>query len=225
VADEPDLREAERLAHLRELREEYTLGGLAESDLDADPLAMLGRWVDDALAAELRDPTAMVLSTVSAEGRPSSRTVLLKGLDSGLVFFTNYSSRKGEDLAGQPWCALLFPWYSLQRQIRVEGRAERVSEEESAAYFSSRPRAAQLGAWASPQSRVVDGRAALDGRYAAMDERFAGDDVPLPPFWGGYRVMPESVELWQGRESRLHDRLRYTAVPTRDGWRVDRLAP
>ena len=224
MAEERDEREAQRLKQLRELREEYTLGGLAEGDLEADPLVMVRGWLDDAVAADLRDPTAMVLSTVSAEGRPSSRTVLLKGLDRGLVFYTNYASRKGEDLAGQPRCALLFPWYSLQRQVRVEGRAERVSEEESAAYFASRPRASQLGAWASPQSRVVADRAALDRKYAEVADRFGGD-VPLPPFWGGYRVLPETVELWQGRVNRMHDRLRYTLVPTRGDWQVERLAP
>ena len=218
-------RDARAAHHLRALREEYTLGGLDEADLDPDPLAMLRRWVHDAVAADLRDATAMVVSTVSAEGRPSSRTVLCKGIDTGLVFYSNYSSRKGEELAGQPWCAVLFPWYQLQRQVRVEGRVEKVSEEESAAYFATRPRASQLGAWASPQSRVVDDRAALDRKYAEVEARFEGREVPLPPFWGGYRVLPERLELWQGRAGRMHDRLRYTAVPTRDAWHVQRLAP
>jgi pyridoxamine 5'-phosphate oxidase len=217
VAQEPD--------RLAALREEYTLGGLTESDLEPDPLAMLRRWLDEASEAGVREPTAMVLATVSAQGRPSSRTVLCKGIDTGLVFFTNYSSRKGEELAGQSWCAALFPWYSLQRQVRVEGRAERLSEDASAAYFASRPRPSQLGAWASPQSRVVEDRAALDRRYAEVEQRFGDGPVPLPPFWGGYRVVPESVELWQGRSHRMHDRLRYTAAPMRDGWHVERLAP
>ncbi len=217
MAQEPD--------RLAALREEYTLGGLSETDLDPDPLVMVRRWLGEAGDAGVREPTAMVLATVSAEGRPSSRTVLCKGIDNGFVFFTNYSSRKGEDLAGQPGCALLFPWYSLQRQVRVEGRAERVSEAESTAYFSSRPRPSQLGAWASPQSRVVEDRADLDRKYAAVEDRFGDGEVPLPPFWGGYRVVPEVVELWQGRTHRMHDRLRYTAAPMTGGWHVERLAP
>ena len=217
MAQEPD--------RLAALREEYTLGGLAESDLDPDPLVMVRRWLDEASDAGVREPTAMVLATVSAQGRPSSRTVLCKGIDTGFVFFSNYSSRKGEELAGEPWCALLFPWYSLQRQVRVEGRAERLSQEASAAYFASRPRSSQLGAWASPQSRVVADRAALDEKYAEVEQRFGDGDVPLPPFWGGYRVVPEAVELWQGRQHRMHDRLRYTAAPMAGGWHVERLAP
>jgi pyridoxamine 5'-phosphate oxidase len=217
VAQEPD--------RLAALREEYTLGGLAESDLEPDPLAMVRRWLGEASDAGVREPTAMVLATVSAQGRPSSRTVLCKGIDTGFVFFSNYSSRKGEELAGEPWCALLFPWYSLQRQVRVEGRAERLSQEASAAYFDSRPRASQLGAWASPQSRVVADRAALDQKYAEVEQRFGDGEVPLPPFWGGYRVVPERVELWQGRSHRMHDRLRYTAAPMAGGWHVERLAP
>jgi pyridoxamine 5'-phosphate oxidase len=216
VAQEPD--------RLAALREEYTLGGLSEADLDPDPLVMVRRWLDDAGEAGVREPTAMVLATVSADGLPSSRTVLCKGIDTGFVFFSNYSSRKGDELAGRPGCALLFPWYSLQRQVRVEGRAERLSEDASAAYFASRPRASQLGAWASPQSRVVEDRAELDRRYAEVEARFGDGDVPLPPFWGGYRVVPEAVELWQGRTHRLHDRLRYTSSEV-GGWVVERLAP
>jgi len=217
VAQEPD--------RLAALREEYTLGGLAESDLDPDPLAMVRRWLDEATDAGVREPTAMVLATVSAQGHPSSRTVLCKGIDRGFVFFSNYSSRKGEELAGQPWCALLFPWFSLQRQVRVEGRAERLSEDASAAYFASRPRSSQIGAWASPQSRVVGDRAALDRKYAEAEQRFGDGEVPLPPYWGGYRVVPDAVELWQGRSHRMHDRLRYSAAPMAGDWHVERLAP
>lgn len=211
---------------LASLREDYTRAGLAEADVDPDPLAMLRRWVDDAVRAGVREPTAMVLATVDATGRPSSRTVLLKGLDErGAVFYTNYASRKAEALAGQPQCALHFGWYDLERQVRVEGRAERLRDEESDAYFASRPRGSQLGAWASPQSKVVPDRARLEERYAEEEARFAGSAVPRPPWWGGYRVVPDRVELWQGRPSRMHDRLRYVWSPTRRGWAVERLAP
>ncbi len=210
---------------LAALRREYAGHGLSSADLTQEPVQLLRRWVADATAAGLHEPNAMVLSTADAHGRPSSRTVLLKGLDErGLVFYTNYSSRKAEDLAARPRCALLFPWHPLQRQVRVEGTAARLTEEESGAYFASRPRPAQLGAWASPQSQVVADRGALDQRYAEVAERFADGDVPLPPFWGGYRVAPESVEFWQGREGRMHDRLRYRPGPGR-GWVVERLAP
>jgi pyridoxamine 5'-phosphate oxidase len=220
--------ETPELDVLAMLREEYTLGGLSEADLDPEPFAMLRRWMQDALAAGLHEPSAMVLSTVSATGHPSSRMVLCKGLtEEGIAFYTNYSSRKGEELAGQSGCSLLFPWHSLQRQARVEGTVSRMREEESDLYFSTRPRASQLGAWASPQSRVVASRAALDERYAEVEARYAGQPVPRPPFWGGYRVTPESFEFWQGRQGRMHDRLRYRRVATRPGrpWLVERLAP
>lgn len=210
---------------LADLRQEYSLDGLTEADLEAEPLDMLRRWVDEAVAAEVDEPNAMVLSTVDATGRPSSRTVLLKGLDEGLLFYTNYSSRKGEELAGQPRCALLFLWLPMQRQVRVEGVASRLTEQESFAYFTSRPRTSQLGAWSSPQSRVVDGRERLDERYAEMAARFGEGEIPLPPFWGGYRVVPDRVEFWQGRKGRMHDRLRYRHAPMTDGWVVERLAP
>ena len=211
---------------LASLREEYTLGGLAEGDLDPDPVVMLQRWLDEAIRAGLYDPTGMVLSTVSATGRPSSRMVLLKGLSvEGLVFFTNYSSRKGEELAGQEACAVVFPWHPLQRQVRVEGVASRLPVEESDAYFASRPRESQLGAVASPQSRVVESRAWLDERYAEVEARFDGKDVPRPAYWGGYLIRPDRFEFWQGRKGRLHDRFRYLWVPTVQRWQVDRLAP
>jgi pyridoxamine 5'-phosphate oxidase len=209
---------------LAALRREYVGHGLSTEDLAAEPVEMLRRWIRDATAAGLHEPNAMVLATTGADGRPSSRMVLLKGLDErGLVFYTNYSSRKAEDLDARPWCALLFPWHPLQRQIRVEGPAARVPEEESAAYFAGRPRPAQLGAWASPQSAVVPSRESLEKRYADAADRFGDGEVPLPPFWGGYRVAPDVVELWQGREGRMHDRLRYRATP--GGWVVERLAP
>ena len=213
---------------LRGLREEYAASGLRESDLAPDPMTMFGLWFSDARAAGLHEPNAMVVSTVSRDGAPSSRTVLLKGLDDGagregFVFYTNHASRKGDDLAADPRCALLFPWHPLERQVRVEGRAERLSREVVAAYFAERPRGSQLGAWASAQSSVVAGREELEAAYAAAEERFAGGEVPVPDGWGGYVVLPEVVELWQGRPSRMHDRLVYRR--SGDGWATERLAP
>lgn len=207
------------------LREEYGRGGLDLPDLADDPIEMFERWMRQSVDAGLHEPNAMVVSTVSADGRPSSRTVLLKGVGpGGFVFFTNQASRKGDELAGNPHCALLFPWHPLERQVRVEGVATALEPAEVEAYFGSRPRGAQLGAWASAQSRPVGSRADLAAAYARVHERF-GDDgpVPVPPTWGGYRVAPEVVEFWQGRPSRMHDRLVYR----RDGerWVVERLAP
>jgi pyridoxamine 5'-phosphate oxidase len=216
---------------LASLREEYTLGGLAEADLDADPVAMLRGWLDEAIKAGLHDPTAMVLSTVSATSRPSSRMVLLKGLAAdGLVFFTNFSSRKGEELAGQPACSVVFPWHPLQRQVRVEGDASRLSDAENDAYFASRPRESQLGAWASPQSKVVASREQLDARYAEAVTRFGEGPITRPPYWGGFRIVPHTFEFWQGRQGRMHDRFRYRHSPTGAAtggaeWLVERLAP
>jgi pyridoxamine 5'-phosphate oxidase len=216
----------ERLA---QLRREYGDAGLDVPDLAEDPVTMFRRWLDD--ASGLHEPNAMVVATVGEDGRPSSRMVLLKGLDErGFVFFTNYGSRKATELERHPQVALLFPWHDVQRQVRVEGVASRVSEAESAAYFATRPRGSQLGAWASPQSQVVASREALDAAYDEVAARFGGVDgnqeVPLPPTWGGYRVEPEVVEFWQGRHGRMHDRLVYrrtsTTPPT---WTVERLAP
>src|SRR5689334_10862775 len=181
---------------LAALRREYGDSGLDHPDLTADPMAMFRRWLHDAVVAGLHEPNAMVVSTVSAEGRPSSRMVLLKGVDEqGLVFYTNYDSRKGAELAGNPHCAVLFPWHDLQRQVRFEGRAERISREESRHYFATRPRASQLGAWASPQSAEVSSREELEQRYAEVEDRFGTADVPLPENWGGYLVVPELVEF------------------------------
>ena len=213
---------------LAELREEYTLGGLDEGDVEPDPVEMLRSWLDAAIHTKLYDPTAMVLSTVSATGRPSSRMVLLKGLShEGLVFYSNYSSRKAEELAGQPHCAVVFPWHPLQRQVRVEGVATRLGDAENDAYFAARPRDSQLGAWASPQSKVVTSREQLDRRYAEVVARFDGGPVPRPPYWGGFRIVPDTFEFWQGRRGRLHDRLRYRWVPTTPErpWHVERLGP
>lgn len=205
-------------------REEYTRGGLAEADLAPDPFAMFERWYVEASAAGVREPNAMVVATTDPDGAPSARFVLLKGFSpDGFVFFTNLSSRKGRALAAEPRIALLFPWHDLERQVRVEGAAVPLSRAEVTAYFSSRPRGSQLGAWASHQSSVVADRAALDAAYAAVQERFADRDVPVPAEWGGYRVTPASIEFWQGRVGRMHDRLVYRR--TADGWATERLAP
>jgi len=209
---------------LSDLRREYSVGGLDESDLAPDPVTMFRTWMHGTLAAGLHEPNAMVLSTVSAEGRPASRIVLLKGLDErGFVFYTNYTSRKGIELEANPACALLFPWHGLERQIRVDGTAVRLTPQENDAYFATRPRASQIGAWASPQSQVVADRGELDGRYGEVSARFGEEDVPTAPDWGGYRVEHASVEFWQGRRGRMHDRLRYRRFP--DGWVTERLAP
>jgi pyridoxamine 5'-phosphate oxidase len=207
------------------LRQDYARGGLDRPDLADDPIAMFGRWMRDAVAAGLHEPNAMVVSTVGADGRPSSRMVLLKGVgEEGLVFYTNHASRKGEELAANPHCSLLFPWHPLERQVRIDGTAEVLDRPRVEAYFRTRPRGAQLGAWASDQSRPVASRAELEASYARVEERYADADVPVPPHWGGYRVVPESIEFWQGQVGRLHDRFRYSRGD--DGrWRATRLGP
>jgi pyridoxamine 5'-phosphate oxidase len=214
---------------LAALRREYGDHGLDVPDLAPDPVSMFRRWMDDTVTAGLHEPNAMVVASVSPEGRPSSRMVLLKGVDErGFVFFTNYESRKAAEIAANPHVSLLFPWHDLQRQVRVEGTASKVSAEESEAYFASRPRESQLGAWASPQSRVVASRSALDERYGGVLAQFAElDEVPVPPHWGGFRVAPYAVEFWQGRKGRMHDRLVYRRVEDdpHAPWTVDRLAP
>lgn len=211
------------------LRREYGNAGLDTSDLEVDPVTMFTRWLEAAVDAGLHEPNAMVLATVSTEGRPSSRVVLLKGLDErGFVFYTSYDSRKSQEIAANPAVSLLFPWHDLQRQVRVEGTAARVAAAENEAYFATRPRASQLGAWASPQSRVVASRSALDERYGGVLAQFADvDDVPVPPFWGGFRVSPDAVEFWQGRSGRLHDRMLYRRAgqDPHAPWAVERLAP
>ena len=209
---------------LASLREEYELGGIGESDLTADPLELFSSWFEIARQAGVTEPNAMVLSTVDATGAPSSRTVLLKGFDErGFVFFTNHESRKGVALADNPRCALLFGWYGLQRQVRIEGTAAIVRRSETEAYFATRPRESQVGAWASAQSREVSSREALDATYDEIQAYYLGQDIPAPPYWGGYRVRPSSIEFWQGRRGRMHDRLVYRRTGQR--WSTHRLAP
>lgn len=207
------------------MRKHYQHEGLVEEQLAADPVAQFTRWFHEADEAGVAEPNAMVLSTADAEGRPSSRTVLLKGYDRrGFVFYTNYGSQKGSELSVNPHAALLFPWVAIARQVLVTGRVEKVGRDETAAYFRTRPHGSQLGAWASEQSSPVSSREVLEQRYAELERRYPeGEGVPVPPFWGGYRVVPERVEFWQGRENRLHDRLRYVAEG--GGWRVERLCP
>ncbi|MFD9126442.1 pyridoxamine 5'-phosphate oxidase [Kitasatospora sp. NPDC059571] len=210
------------------MRKHYQHEGLAEGDLAADPVEQFTRWFHEADEAGVTEPNAMVLSTADAAGRPSARTVLLKGYDRrGFVFYTNYGSRKGAELAVNPQASLLFPWIALARQVVVCGRVEKVGRDETAAYFRTRPHGSQLGAWASEQSSPVAGREILERRYAELAARYPeGEGVPVPPFWGGYRVVPETVEFWQGRENRLHDRLVYLAADGGEGdWRVERLCP
>ncbi len=209
---------------LSELRREYALASLDRGDVGSDPMEQFRRWFDEAQNAGLLEPNAMTLATIGPTGRPSARIVLLKAADPrGFVFFTNYQSRKGSELDATGVAALVFLWKEIERQVCIEGRAERVSADESAAYFRMRPLASRVGAWASPQSSVIADRAWLERSFADAEARFVEGEVPCPPYWGGYRVVPDVVEFWQGRQSRLHDRLRYR----RDGerWIIERLAP
>jgi pyridoxamine 5'-phosphate oxidase len=197
---------------------------MLEGELDPDPLRQFARWFEEALAAGVRFPETMTLATADAAGRPSARMVLLKGADArGFAFYTNRDSRKGRELAQNPRAALVLYWQALGRQVRVEGTVEEVGFDESAAYWATRPRASRVSAWASPQSELVPDRDELEEAAAEIDRDFAGEDVPLPPHWGGYRVVPETIELWEHRDDRLHDRILYTR--TEDGWRMERLAP
>jgi len=207
------------------LRQEYAGMRLDEGDVDTDPVTQFTRWFEQALAAHVPEPNAMTVATATRAGVPSARIVLLKGFDArGFVFYTNYEGRKGQELAENPVAALVFHWVELHRQVRITGAVEKVSRAESDAYFQSRPRGSRLGAWTSKQSSVLDGRAPLEARLAELTVQFGEGDIPLPPFWGGYRVIANAVEFWQGRPSRLHDRLRYARQPD-DTWRIERLSP
>jgi pyridoxamine 5'-phosphate oxidase len=206
-------------------RYEHAAQGLRRSDLDPDPIKQFANWFTAAIEAGIRDVNAMSLATTAQGDKPSVRIVLLKGFDQdGFVFFTNYESEKGKQLQANPHAALAFYWIELDRQIRISGKAEKTSREESQTYFHSRPLGSQLSAWASRQSEVLDGRRVLEARMAQMTERFRGKPVPLPPHWGGYRVKPDTMEFWQGRPNRLHDRFRYTRQAD-GGWLIERLAP
>jgi pyridoxamine 5'-phosphate oxidase len=208
-----------------DLRKEYMQRGLDEGDVDADPFRQFAVWFDEARAASPIEPNAMALATVGADGRPSLRMVLLKGADErGFVFYTNYESRKGRELADTPWAALTFFWPEMERQIRIEGRVEPVSAEESDAYFHSRPVGSQLSASASRQSEVIAGREELEQRVAALSAQYHDQEIPRPENWGGFRVIPDAIEFWQGRASRLHDRLRYRLLASGD-WQIERLSP
>jgi len=206
-------------------RYEHAAHGLRRRDLDPDPIKQFSNWFTAAIEAEIRDVNATSLATAGHDGKPTVRIVLLKGFDSdGFVFFTNYESEKGLQLEANPYAALAFYWIELDRQIRISGRAERTSREESERYFRSRPVGSQLGAWASRQSEVLDARRVLDARMAEMTERYGDKPIPLPPHWGGYRVIPDVIEFWQGRPNRLHDRFRYR-LQSDGSWLIERLAP
>lgn len=209
---------------IADLRRDYARARLDETDVSHDPIVEFARWFADAQSARAEEPNAMVLATATSDGVPSARVVLLKGFDErGFIFFTDYRSRKGAELEENPRAALVLHWTELERQVRITGSVERTSGEESEEYFRSRPLGSRLGAWVSHQSAVIPSRAMLEKGLDDMHQRFAAGDVPLPPHWGGYRVRPETIEFWQGRESRLHDRIRY--VKDADTWRIERLAP
>jgi pyridoxamine 5'-phosphate oxidase len=206
-------------------RHEYIGEGLRRADLDPNPIEQFGNWFAAAVAAGIHDANAMALATATKDGKPSARVVLLKDFDErGFVFYTNYASEKGRQLDENPRAALVFYWMEVERQIRIEGTVEKTSREESERYFRARPAGAQLGAWASRQSEAIDARRVLDARLEEMRQRFAQGAIPLPPNWGGYRLKPESIEFWQGRPNRLHDRFRYS-LQANGSWSIDRLAP
>jgi pyridoxamine 5'-phosphate oxidase len=207
------------------LRLEYRRGRLLESEVDPDPFVTFATWFQEARDAGLYEANAMTLATVGTEGRPSARVVLMRRMDErGFCFFTNYESRKGQDLAANPWAALLFWWGPLERQVRIEGQVEKLSAEESDDYFNSRPKGSRLGAWVSAQSQVIESRHYLEEKLAALEAEYADREPQRPPLWGGYRLVPTEMEFWQGGPNRLHDRLRYVRQ-IEGGWRIERLAP
>lgn len=209
---------------LYNIRRDFSLKTLDEADAISNPIEMLNLWLDNAIEAKALEPTAMTVSTVSTNGRPSSRVVLLKHLtDEGLEFFTNYDSKKGIEIAENGYIAINFIWHELERQVRIEGIASKLSEEQSVAYFNMRPRSTRIGAWASPQSHVIKNREYLDNQVEKYTKAFDNKEIPKPLHWGGYIIKPELFEFWQGRSNRLHDRLQYTKV--NEGWKIERLAP
>jgi pyridoxamine 5'-phosphate oxidase len=218
---------ARAASDLAGLRRSYLRSALSEEDVAADPVTQFTRWFAEVREAGIVEPNALILATADRNARPSARTVLLKDVDErGFTIYTNYASRKGRDIAQNPWASMVFPWHPVERQVVVTGRVERVSRSESAAYFASRPYGSRIGALASPQSSVLASRAVLEETYAALMQRYPeGDDVPLPEEWGGFRVVPDAVEFWQGRPNRLHDRLRYRRDVPDGPWALERLAP
>lgn len=212
------------MTNVADLRKDYTQAGLLETDVDPHPIKQFELWFHQAISANLLEPNAMTLATVTPEGKPSARIVLLKDFDDrGFVFYTNYHSQKGTELQSLPYAALVFLWADLERQVRIEGRVELIDAQTAEAYFHSRPIGSQLGAWASEQSSVIPNREVLETRIAELARKYQDREIPKPPHWGGFRVVPAEIEFWQGRPSRLHDRLRYQLID--DRWKIDRLAP
>jgi pyridoxamine 5'-phosphate oxidase len=211
--------------NIADLRKDYTLQGLSETEVDPNPFIQFKRWFDQTLAAQLVEPNAMTLATTTREGKPSARMVLLKGFDErGFVFFTNYNSQKGQELAENPQASLVFWWAELERQVRIFGRVEKISDAESDEYFYSRPLNSRLGAWASNQSQTIESRAVLEQRLQELQTKYQNQDVQRPQHWGGFRTIPLEIEFWQGRSNRLHDRLRYTRLDD-NNWKIERLSP
>jgi len=213
------------MQHIADIRKEYIFQTLSEHEVAGKPIDQFETWWKQALESDIEEVNAMTLATVGANGRPSARIVLLKGFDeNGFVFFTNYQSHKGNDIQINPYVSVVFFWKELERQVRINGIAEKIDEKESDIYFQSRPEASKIGAWASPQSNVIENREVIENNEAGYQAKFAGNKIERPPHWGGYIVKPEVVEFWQGRASRLHDRIRYT-IETDNNWKIERLAP